>query len=117
MTAGAVVFYIFAAITVGSAAVVVLARSLIYSAFALLFTFWALDMLDRRRPILFSIFFVLALGCREDVPIGFMIVGAFLLLTGKHTRAAIAMTAFALVYLLGLGFLADEAWRWRRAAS
>ena len=40
MTLGSVVFYLFAAITVGSAAVVVLARSLIYSAFALLFTFF-----------------------------------------------------------------------------
>ena len=40
MTAEAVIFYIFAAVTVGSAAVVVLARSLIYSAFALLFTFF-----------------------------------------------------------------------------
>ena len=40
MTAHAAVFYLFAAITVGSAAVVVLARSLIYSAFALLFTFF-----------------------------------------------------------------------------
>ncbi|HVQ29093.1 MAG TPA: NADH-quinone oxidoreductase subunit J [Vicinamibacteria bacterium] len=39
MTAGVVVFWVLAAITVGSAAVVVLARSLIYSAFALLFTF------------------------------------------------------------------------------
>jgi NADH-quinone oxidoreductase subunit J len=35
----AAVFYALAALTVGSAAVVVLARSLIYSAFALLFTF------------------------------------------------------------------------------
>jgi NADH-quinone oxidoreductase subunit J len=40
VTAHAVVFYIFAAITIGSAAIVVLARSLIYSAFALLFTFF-----------------------------------------------------------------------------
>jgi NADH-quinone oxidoreductase subunit J len=40
MSAGAVIFYVFAVITVGSAAVVVLARSLIYSAFALLFTFF-----------------------------------------------------------------------------
>lgn len=40
MSAAAVVFWVFAAITVGSAAVVVLARSLIYSAFALLFTFF-----------------------------------------------------------------------------
>ena len=40
MTAEATIFYLFAALTVGSAAVVVLARSLIYSAFALLFTFF-----------------------------------------------------------------------------
>jgi NADH-quinone oxidoreductase subunit J len=40
MTAAAVVFYAFATVTVVSAAVVVLARSLIYNAFALLFTFF-----------------------------------------------------------------------------
>jgi NADH-quinone oxidoreductase subunit J len=40
VTPEAAVFYLFAAITVGAAAVVVLARSLIYSAFALLFTFF-----------------------------------------------------------------------------
>jgi len=34
------VFYLFAAVTVGSAGVVVFARSLIYSGFALLFTFF-----------------------------------------------------------------------------
>ena len=40
MTAEAVVFWVFAIVTVGSAAVVVLSRTLIYSAFALLFTFF-----------------------------------------------------------------------------
>ncbi len=40
MSAEAVVFYVFATITVAAAAVVTLARSLIYSAFALLFTFF-----------------------------------------------------------------------------
>jgi NADH-quinone oxidoreductase subunit J len=40
MTAEAAVFWVLALITVGSAAVVVLARSLIYNAFALLFTFF-----------------------------------------------------------------------------
>ncbi len=40
MTAHAAVFWLFAVITVGSAAVVVLAKSLIQSAFALLFTFF-----------------------------------------------------------------------------
>jgi NADH-quinone oxidoreductase subunit J len=40
MTAEAAVFWVFAIVTVGSAAVVVLSRTLIYSAFALLFTFF-----------------------------------------------------------------------------
>ena len=40
MSGEAVVFWIFAALTVGSAAVVVLSRTLIYSAFALLVTFF-----------------------------------------------------------------------------
>ena len=40
MTAADLVFWVFAILTVGSAAVVVSARSLIYSAFALLFTFF-----------------------------------------------------------------------------
>jgi NADH-quinone oxidoreductase subunit J len=40
MNGEAIAFYVFAAVTVASAAIVVLARSLIYSAFALLFTFF-----------------------------------------------------------------------------
>jgi len=40
MIGEAITFYVFAAVTVASAAIVVLARSLIYSAFALLFTFF-----------------------------------------------------------------------------
>ncbi len=40
MTAEAAVFWVFALVTVGSAAVVVLSRTLIYNAFALLFTFF-----------------------------------------------------------------------------
>jgi NADH:ubiquinone oxidoreductase subunit 6 (subunit J) len=40
MTAEALVFWVFATVTVSSAAVMVLSRKLIYSAFALLFTFF-----------------------------------------------------------------------------
>jgi len=40
MSGEAFVFWVFAIVTVGSAAVVVLSRTLIYSAFALLFTFF-----------------------------------------------------------------------------
>ena len=45
MNAESAVFWVFAAMTVCSAAVVVLARSLIYSAFALLFTFFGVAAL------------------------------------------------------------------------
>jgi NADH-quinone oxidoreductase subunit J len=45
MTAEALVFWLFAIVTVGSAAVVVLSRTLIYSAFALLFTFFGVAAL------------------------------------------------------------------------
>jgi NADH-quinone oxidoreductase subunit J len=40
-----IIFYVFAAVTVGSAAVVVFSRSLIYSAFGLLFTFFGVAAL------------------------------------------------------------------------
>jgi NADH-quinone oxidoreductase subunit J len=40
-----IVWYVFAAVTVGSAAVVVFSRSLIYSAFALLFTFFGVAVM------------------------------------------------------------------------
>jgi uncharacterized membrane protein len=75
-----------------------------FQPFAVCFTLWALDMLDARRPILFSIFFLLALGCREDVPIGFAVVGAYLLLTGRHTRAAFLMTFVAVTYFVVIKF-------------
>lgn len=42
---GQIIFYAFAALTVGSAAVVVFSRSLIYSAFALLVTFFGVAAL------------------------------------------------------------------------
>ena len=40
MTASDIIFYIFAFITVGSGAVVVFSKRIVYSAFALLFTFF-----------------------------------------------------------------------------
>jgi len=76
-----------------------------FQPFAAAFTLWALDMLDARRPVLFTVFFLLALGSREDVPIGFAVVGAYLLLVGKHTRAAITMTAVSVTYFVVLKFV------------
>jgi uncharacterized membrane protein len=75
-----------------------------FQPFAAAFTLWALDMLDARRPVLFTVFFLLAIGCREDVPIGFVVVGAYLLLIGKHTRTALAITVIAVTYFVVLKF-------------
>jgi uncharacterized membrane protein len=76
-----------------------------FQPFAAAFTLWALDMLDARRPVLFTVFFLLAIGSREDVPIGFAVVGAYLLLVGKHTRPAILMSVVAVTYFVGLKFV------------
>jgi uncharacterized membrane protein len=76
-----------------------------FQPFAVLFTLWALDMLDARRPILFTLFFVLALGCREDVPIGFAVLGVYLLLVGRHTRAAILMMLTSVAYFVVIKFI------------
>jgi uncharacterized membrane protein len=76
-----------------------------FQPFAATLTLWTLDMLDARRPVLFALFFLLALGCREDVPIGLAVVGAFLLFTGKHTRAALVMTLVSAAYFVIIKFV------------
>ncbi|HVZ73681.1 MAG TPA: DUF2079 domain-containing protein [Polyangia bacterium] len=76
-----------------------------FQKFAVPFTLWALDMLDARRAVPFWIFFALSLGCREDVPIGFGVLGLFLLLTGRHTRMAFVMTTVAIAYFVVIKFV------------
>jgi uncharacterized membrane protein len=75
-----------------------------FQPFAVAFTLWAIDMLDGGHPVLFSLFFALALGCREDVPIGFAVLGVYLLLIGKRTRAALIMTVVAVAYFVVIKF-------------
>jgi uncharacterized membrane protein len=118
LASGALPLYRFASRRVPQPAAVVLALAYLlyapmheanfydihFQPFAVAFTLWALDMLDGRRPVLFVLFFLLALGCREDVPIGFAVLGVYLLLVGKHTRAAIAMTLFAMAYFVVIKF-------------
>ncbi|HVX95113.1 MAG TPA: DUF2079 domain-containing protein [Polyangia bacterium] len=115
---GAIPLYRFAARRLPRPAAVVLALAYLayapmhqanfydihFQPFAVLFTLWAVDMLDARRPVLFSLFFVLALGCREDVPIGFIVLGLYLLLVGRHTRAALLITITSVVYFVVIKF-------------
>jgi uncharacterized membrane protein len=76
-----------------------------FQKFAVPLTLWALDMLDAGRPVLFWTFFLLALGCREDVPIGFAVCGVYLLLVGRRTRTAILMTLVAGAYFVVIKFV------------
>ena len=119
LASGAIPLYRFASRRLPATAAVVLALAYLlyapmheanfydvhFQKFAVPFTLWALDMLDARRPVLFSLFFVLALGCREDVPIGFAVCGVYLLLVGRHTRAALIMTVVAVAYFVVIKFV------------
>jgi uncharacterized membrane protein len=71
-----------------------------FQPFAVPLTLLALLALDAQRPILFAVAFLLTMGCREDAPIGFVVLGAYLLLIGKRTRMALVMTIVAVVYFV-----------------
>jgi uncharacterized membrane protein len=71
-----------------------------FGPFALAFALWAVDMLDAGRPVLFAVFFALALGCREEVAVAFAVLGVYLMLRGQHARAAVAMTLVSIAYFL-----------------
>jgi uncharacterized membrane protein len=64
----------------------------------------AIDFFDSRRMRLFVIAFVLAIGCREDIPVGTAVFGLFLILTGHRTRAGVAILLVSTVYFVALRF-------------
>lgn len=68
------------------------------------FLLWAFDCFDARRMRLFALFFLLAIGCREDVSPGTAVFGIFLILCGKRVRAGIVVTAVSLVYFIAMRF-------------
>jgi uncharacterized membrane protein len=71
-----------------------------FQPFAVPLMLLALVALDENRPVLFGFSFVLAMGCREDVPIGFIVLGVYLLIVGRRTRMALVMTIVAAVYFV-----------------
>jgi uncharacterized membrane protein len=64
------------------------------------FVLFVIDFVDERRYVLCAIAFLVALGCREDVPIGLAILGAFLGLSGYRPRAGLVMAAAASAYFV-----------------
>jgi uncharacterized membrane protein len=53
---------------------------------------------------LFWLFFVIALGCREDVSIGFAILGIFLVLAGHRAREGALVAGISAVYFVAIRF-------------
>jgi uncharacterized membrane protein len=76
-----------------------------FQPFGAAFTLWALDFLDARRLALFSLFFVLAIGCREDIPVGFFVVGAYLILAGQQPRMGALLCAISAAYFVVIKFV------------
>ena len=66
---------------------------------------WALDALDGRRQKLYWVLFILAIGCREDVPILFAVVALFLILSGHRVRTAVVTLALSLTYFVLMRFV------------
>ena len=75
-----------------------------FQPFGVAFILWGLDFLDARRLVLFWLFFVLALGCREDVSIGFVVVGVYLILAGQRPRTGALLCVLSGAYFVTMKF-------------
>jgi uncharacterized membrane protein len=69
------------------------------------FLLGAIDCFDARRMRLFVVFFVLAIGCREDISVGTAVFGLFLIFTGHRVRAGAVIFAVSLCYFIALRFV------------
>jgi uncharacterized membrane protein len=64
----------------------------------------AIDAFDAKRMRLFWVFFIIAIGCREDVSIGFAILGFLLVAAGERTREGAVIAGVSAVYFVALRF-------------
>jgi uncharacterized membrane protein len=69
------------------------------------FALWALALFDARRLAPGVIAFGLALASREDVPLVFVTVGAFLVLRGHAPRVGFALAAVSAAYFVLMKFV------------
>ncbi len=69
------------------------------------FLLWMLDMFDDGRMLLFGLFYLLAIGCREDISVGLAVFGVFLMVTGTRVRWGLGITAFSSIYFVLLRFV------------
>jgi uncharacterized membrane protein len=69
------------------------------------FVLFVIDFVDERRYWLCAIAFVIAIGCREDIPIGLALLGAFLALSGHRFRAGLIMAVTGSAYFVLMRFV------------
>jgi len=69
------------------------------------FVLFVIDFIDERRYVPAVVAFVVAIGCREDVPIGLAILGVFLAMSGYRPRAGVAMALAAAAYFVLIRFV------------
>ncbi len=65
----------------------------------------AIDAFDSRRTRLFWFFWVLAIGCREDVSMGTAILGVTLVLAGVRVREGAAIAVASSIYFVLMRFV------------
>jgi len=71
---------------------------------AILFVLLVIDFVDARRYVLCAIAFVIALSCREDIPVGLAIMGTFLALSGYRVWPGLAIAAASTAYFVVMRF-------------
>jgi len=71
---------------------------------ATLFVLLVIDFVDEGRYVPCTIAFVIALSCREDIPVGLAILGTFLALSGRRVTAGLIMAVAATGYFVAMRF-------------
>jgi uncharacterized membrane protein len=71
---------------------------------AAVFVLWTIDAFDERRWYLFAPFYLLAIGCREDVSVGLTIFGIFLMVTGHRVRQGALIALVSATYFVVMRF-------------
>jgi uncharacterized membrane protein len=76
-----------------------------FQPFASTLILWCFYFLDARKNILFAVFFVIALGCREDASISLAVAGVILLATGFRPLAGFVIALTSGLYFVIVRFV------------
>lgn len=69
------------------------------------FVLWAFYFLDVRKNLPFAVFFLIALGCREDISVMLAVAGALVMLTGYRPLAGLVVALISASYFVLIKFV------------